>query len=51
MRVKILGVYRTWQNEEVIILGVCLHLFTFRLDLLNGGKRRQENASGLSQRT
>ena len=51
MQVEILGVYRTWQNEESIItLGVCSHLFTFYLDLLNGGKRKQENASGLSQR-
>ena len=46
-----LGVYRPCQNEEEkIILDVCLHLFTFHLDLLNGGKKRQENGSGQSQK-
>ena len=47
MQVETLGVYRPCQNEEEkIILGVCLHLFTSHLDLLNGGKKRQENGSG-----
>ena len=39
MQVEILGVYKIWQNEKAIItLGVCSHLFTFHLDLLNGAK-------------
>ena len=51
MQVEILGVYRPWQKEEArIILGVCLHLFTFHLDLLNGGKKSQENGNGLCQK-
>ena len=51
MQVEILGVYRTWQNEEAIItLVVCLHLFSFHAGLLNGGEKSQENESGLSQK-
>jgi hypothetical protein len=48
MQIETLGVYKPWQNEEVrIIWGVCLHLFTFRLNLSDGDKKRQENGSGL----
>ena len=48
MQVETLGVYRPCQNEEEkIISGVCLHLFTFHLDLLNGGKKRIGDVSGL----
>ena len=52
MQFEMLGVYRPWQNEEAkIISDVCLHLFTFRLDLLNGGKKRIGNVSGLIRDT
>ena len=48
IQIEMLGVYGLWQNEEErIILGVCLRLFTFRLGLLNGGKKRIGDVSGL----
>ena len=50
IQIEMLGVYGVWQNEGKIISDVYLHRFTSYLNLLNGGKRKQENASGLSQR-
>ena len=48
MQVETSGVYRPCQNEEEkIILGVCLHRFTSYLGLLNGGKKRIGDVSGL----
>ena len=47
IQIEMLGVYGVWQNEGKIISDVYLHRFTSYLGLLNGGKKRIGDASGL----